>query len=180
MKLFSVKLRVVFSFLFFFMLAVSFNAEAATKIDATTVDNYIKSMGVIYKDMSKKETEKFMISVNTLLFWEALRSGVVANGGTLKELDKSLDSDNEFRDLIKSTLSFLSQGVKTMFSKTDFSEKTVQKTLNDMSAELEKLKGTSKEKYDITVTAVKSLNGKSVKKVIKEADAILKRFDIKN
>ncbi len=180
MKFFNVKFRIVLSFLFFFMLAFSFNAEAVNRIDATTVDSYMKSMGEIYKGMSKKETEKFMISVNTLLFWEALRSGVVANGGTLKELDKSLKDDAEFRDLIKSTLTFLSQGVKTMFSKTDFSEKTVQKTLSDMSTELKKLKTSSREKYDITVTAIKSLNGKSVKKVIKEADTIFKRFDIKN
>ena len=67
-----------------------------------------------------------------------------------------------------------------MFSKTDFSEKTVQKTLSDMSTELKKLETSSREKYDITVTAIKSLNGKSVKKVIKEADTIFKRFDIKN
>ncbi len=179
MRLFSTKSRVFISFLFFFMLAFTYNAEAAQKIDATTVDSYIKSMGEIYKGMSKKETEKFMMSVNTLLFWNALRGGVVANGGTLKDLDKSLDEDNEFRDLIKSTLTFLSQGLSTMFSETDFSEKTAQKTLNDMSVELGKLKVSSKEKYDITVNSIKLLNGMTVKKVIKEADTILKRFDIK-
>ena len=145
MRLFSMKFRVVFSLFFFFILVLSNTAEAADKIDATTVDDYIKSMSEIYKGMSKKETEKFMISVNTLLFWEALRGGVVANGGTLKDLDKSLDSDTDFRNLIKSTLALLSQGVATMFSSTDFSEKTVQKTLNDMSTELDKLKKTSKK-----------------------------------
>ena len=167
----------LFGVLFSFLLAISFNAEAATKIDATTVDDYIKSMSEIYKGMSKKETEKFMISVNTLLFWDALKSGVVANGGTLKDLDKSLESGTEFHDMIKSMLSILTQGLSKMFSETDSSDKIVQKSLNDARVELEK---TSKEKHDITVNAIKSLNGKTVKQVIKEADAILKRLDVKH
>ncbi len=180
MQLFDIKFRVILSFLFFFMLAFTYNAEAAKKIDATTVDSYMKSMGEMYKGMSKQEIEKFMISVNTLLFWEALRGGVVANGGSLKDLDNSLESDNKFRDLIKSTLTFLSEGVATMLSENNFSEKTVQKSLTEMCTELEKLKNTSKEKYDITINAIKSLNGKTVKKIIKESDAIIKRFDVKN
>ena len=178
MKLFSTKFRVAFTFFMFFVLAATYNAEAASKIKAGNVSEYVKSLGKIYEDMSIKETKDFMISVNTVLFWEALQISAVDSGGSIKELNEKIKTDKSIYDFVKSSLTFVISQVTDLFSSPDFSEEVLQKSLKEMDTALEALKESSKEGYDITVKAIKTLDGKSVKKVKKEADVILKRFEI--
>ncbi len=178
MKLFSSKFRVAFIFFMFFVLATTHNADAASKIKSGNVKEYVKSMGKIYEDMSVKETKEFMVSVNTVLFWEALQISAVESGGTVKELNEKIKTDKSIYDFVKSSLTFVISQVSDLFASPDFSEEVLQQSLKEMDTALVALKESSKEGYDITVKAIKTLDGKTVKKVTKEADVILKRFEI--
>ncbi len=178
MKLLSLKFRVVLSFFVFFILATTYNVEAATKIKAENMKEYVKSIGMIYEDMSIKETKEFMISVNTVLFWEALQISATKSGGTIKELNEKIKSDESVREFVKSSLALVITQVKDLFESPDFNKEVLQQSLKDMDATLTELKNTSKEGYEITLSTIKTLDGKTVKQVTKEADVILKRFDI--
>ncbi len=178
MKLFSTKFRVVFSFFMFFILVATYNAEAATKIKAGNVKEYVKSIGKIYEGMSVKETKEFMVAVNTVLFWEALQISAIESGGTIKELNEKLKSDKSVYDFVRSSLSFVVSQVTDLFASPEFSEAVLQQSLTEMDTALDALKESSKEGYEITLKSIKTLDGKTVKKVKKEADVILKRFEI--
>lgn len=178
MRLFSAKFRIAFSFFMFLILATTYNAEAASKIKAGNVKEYVKSIGKLYEDMSIKETKEFMVAVNTVLFWEALEISTVENGGSIKELNEKIKSDKSVYDFVKSSLAFVLAQVNELFSSPDFSEEVLQQSLKEMDTALAELKESSKEGYDITIKAIKALDGKTAKKVIKESNVILKRFDI--
>ena len=178
MKLFSSKFRVVFIFVMFFVLANTYNVEAASKIKAGNVKEYVKSMGKIYEGMSVKETKEFMVAVNTLLFWEALQISAVESGGTIKELNEKIKTDKSISDFVKSSLVFVISQVTDLFASPEFNEAVLQQSLTEMDTALDALKESSKEGYEITLKAIKTLDGKTVKTVKKEADVILKRFEI--
>ncbi len=156
MRLLSVKFRLVLSFLFFFMLVCTYNVDATVKIKSATVEEFIESLKSISEVLSIQEMKEFMVSVNVVLFMEGLECGYVKNGGSIKELNKSLDTNEAFFDLIRSTIVVVMQEVTVSFASKEASLKTIM------------------------VDGIKSLDGKSIRNVMKEANSILKRFDLKH
>ncbi len=176
MKLSGVKFRFVFLFLFFFMLVCTYNVDATVKIKSATVEEFVDSLGSISEMLSIQEMQEFMVSVNVVLFMEGLEGGYVKNGGSIKELNKSLDTNEAFFDLIRSTIVVVMQEVTVSFA----SKEAMQKTIDETIPLLDKVKENSKIEYDVMVDGIKSLDGKSMRNVMKEANSILKRFDLKH